>query len=175
MTVTEPLVEVRLEQLPLAIYREASEHNDELLREFALIKEQDQSEARYVPRRLLALIADVTARFSGFSVEQTMQLDAAADRGETCIDLVYRVPPEVKQASIDLDVLLDEADDFCRRGKNLLTLATPPRALAFRRWFLGEFVRQIDGHPPLPWPDFSRREPAAPGTVAGHLEEPTST
>ena len=38
MTPTPTLVEVRLEQLPLDVYRHASEHTAELLREFALIK-----------------------------------------------------------------------------------------------------------------------------------------
>jgi hypothetical protein len=153
---TEALVEVRIEQVPLGIYREVSEHTDELLREFALIREQDPAESRYVPRRLLALIADITERFSGFSVEQTNQLQAALQRGEKAVDLVYRVPGEVRQATVDLAAMLDEADEFCRRGQELLTLATPPRALAFRRWFLGEFVRQIDGLPPRPWPEYAR-------------------
>ena len=73
------------------------------------------------------------------------------------MDLIYHVPVEVRQAAIDLGVLLDEADDFCRQGDELLTLATPPRAVAFRRWFLEEFVRQIDGQPPVSWEDYQAR------------------
>ena len=156
------LIEVRLLQLPLAAYRDAAEHGDELLREFALIKERDPDEGRSVPRRLLALVADLTDRFSGFSAEQRVQLEAALERGESELDLVYRVPPHMKEATVDLGVMLDEADAFCREGKELLTLATPPPALAFRRWFLEEFARQIDGQPPLPWPDYCRREGLAP-------------
>jgi hypothetical protein len=152
------LVEVRIEQLPLEVYRSAAEHSDELLREFALIKERDVDEGRSVPRRLLALVAELGERFSAFSTEQTTQLESALERGESVLDLVYRVPPEARQATIELDAMLDEADRFCREGKELLTLATPPAALAFRRWFLEEFVRQIDGEPPLPWPDYCRRE-----------------
>jgi hypothetical protein len=153
-----PLVEVRIEQLPLRVYRDAAEQSDELLREFSLIKEQDADGGRSVPRRLLALVSERGERFSGFSTAQTSQLEAALQRGETELDLVYRVPPEVRQASIELGAMLDEADVFCREGKELLTLATPPTALAFRRWFLDEFVRQIDGEAPLPWPEFCRRE-----------------
>ena len=166
MSEAATLVEVRLEQLPLDVYRQTSEHNDELLREFALIKERDPDESRSVPRRLLALIAELEARFSAFSAEQTRQLEAALARGEKAIDLVYRVPPEVRQATIDLGRMLDEADDFCREGKDLLTLATPPAALAFRRWFLEEFVRQIDGEPPRPWPEYARRPEGGPGPEA---------
>ena len=151
------LVEVRIEQLPLELYREASEHNDELLREFALIRDRDPDESRSVPRRLLTLVAELGERFSGFSGEQTSQLQAALERGDRSIDLRYRVPAEARRASIDLGAMLDEADAFCREGKELLTLTTPPAALAFRRWFLAEFVRQLDGEPPLPWPEYSRR------------------
>ena len=48
---------------------------------------------------------------------------------------------------VELPRTLAEADEFCRRGE-LLTLATPPEYVAFREWFLGEIVRQLDGQPP---------------------------
>jgi hypothetical protein len=51
--------------------------------------------------------------------------------------------------------MLDEADEFCRQGKHLLTLATPPDLRRYRQWFLGEFVAQIGGRPPTPWPLFA--------------------
>ncbi len=60
------------------------------------------------------------------------------------------MPPEVAAAARRLGDLLDEADEFCRSG-HLLTVATQPESVAFRRWYLGEFQRQIDGHPPGPW------------------------
>ncbi len=157
----DALVEVRIEQLPLDVYRDVSEHNDELLREFALIRERDLGEARSVPVRLLALIAEVEAQFSGFSADQSRQLESALQRGDKTIDLVYRVPSTVKQASIDLSAMLDEADDFCRAGKELLTLATPPMGVAFRRWFLEEFVRQIDGERPRSWAEYCQQEGVA--------------
>ena len=33
----------------------------------------------------------------------------------------------------------------------MLTLATPPAALAYRRWYLEELTQQLDGLPPRPW------------------------
>ena len=51
---------------------------------------------------------------------------------------------------MELTGLLEEADDYCRRGE-LLTLATPPELVAFRNWYLGQVVEQIDGRPPTPW------------------------
>jgi hypothetical protein len=147
MTDTVDLVEVRIVAMPLDAYREASEHSDELMREFALIHATDAS----VPRRLLELVERLRNEFSGFTIEQDTDLHDALDRGDESIDLVYRVPREVKQAAVELAVLLDEADQFCREGNDLLTLATPPRAVAFRRWFLDQFARQIDGLEPSRW------------------------
>jgi len=146
--VPEPaLVEIRILDMPVDAYREASEHGDELMREFALIQEGDAE----VPRRLLALADELRGRFSGFTTAQDAQLQEALAGGEGTITLHYLVPAGVKEACISLGVMLDEADDFCRRGQDLLTLATPRRALAFRHWFLDQFVRQVDGLAPSPW------------------------
>lgn len=146
---TAGLVDVRIVALPLDAYREASEHGDELLREFALIRASDTD----VPRRLVNLVDRLGVEFRGFTAEQDADLRAALERGDDTIDLVYRVPPQFKQAVVELGVLLDEADQFCREGNELLTLATPPRALAFRRWFLDQFARQVDGLEPTRWED----------------------
>ena len=48
--------------------------------------------------------------------------------------------------------LLDLADAFCREER-LLSLARTPEQRRFQRWFLGEFVRQVQGEAPLAWPD----------------------
>jgi hypothetical protein len=48
--------------------------------------------------------------------------------------------------------LLDLADAFCR-DQRLLSLARSSEQREFQRWFLGEFVRQQAGHPPLAWHD----------------------
>lgn len=145
------LVEVHLLGLPVEIHRAASEHSDELQREFALLRvQQSDAETSDVPARLLALIDDLGERFAGFTESTEADLEDAMDRGDESIDLVFRVPPAAKEAAEALGALLDEADDFCRTG-GLMTLATPASALAYRRWYLEEFTRQIDGLPPAPW------------------------
>lgn len=143
------LVTVEILKLPLAVSRRASEQNDELMREFALIKEEGTD---HVPARLVALVDELNARFGMFAAGPSAAMEAALERGDAEIDLVYRVPPETTQAVVELATLLDEADEFCRAG-DLLTLATPPEALAFRRWFLDEFARQLGGAPPRSWPE----------------------
>ncbi len=97
-----------------------------------------------MPARLTALVDELRGRFSGFTLQPEAELADAAARGADTIDLEYHLPPEAIQAAADLGAMLDEADEFCRNG-DLLTLATPPEALAYRRWFLGEFARQAAG------------------------------
>ena len=149
------LVTVKLLGFPLEVYRRASEHNDELLREFALIRGEGE---QHVPDRLLALIEDLRVRFAGFTQGPTLAIQAALDRGDSEIDLRYDVPPEAADGALQLGALLDEADDFCRSG-DLLTLATLPETLSFRRWYLEEFVRQVAGQPPCSWSVFLEATP----------------
>ena len=149
------LVTILILGMPVPVYLRASEHGDELMREFALIAASAAASGGEVevPTRLTAVVEEMRGRFSGFTLQPEAELADAARRGVDVINLEYRLPPEAIQAAADLGDLLDEADEFCRSG-DLLTLATPAEALAFRRWFLGEFARQAAGEAPLPWSDW---------------------
>jgi hypothetical protein len=150
--VTEPqLVEVRLVGFSLPAFQHSSEHHDELFREFRLMLTQEGPSELRVPERLLRLVEELDAKFAGFTAGPQAELDAALDRGDTTIDLTFFVPPEVAPAATQFAELLAEADDFCRQG-DLLTLAPPPEAIRFRDWYLAEFVAQIEGRPPTPYP-----------------------
>ncbi len=148
------LVEVRLLRFPLALWQRSQEHVDELLREFALIA-QGEDEHSSVPRRLLNLVAELSATYAGLSVGTEQERDEAIERGEAEIDLLYRTPREAAGAVQHLGDMLDQADAYCRQGSHLLTLQTPPDQLRFRQWFLAEFLRQFDGAPPVPWPEYA--------------------
>jgi hypothetical protein len=149
---------VRLLRIPLPVQMRSTEHFDGLMREFALIamdadRDGDPS-SRHVPARLLDLVAELTQQYSSFTADVTAERDAAIARGESEIDLTYRVPVSVVDATRRLEVLLDEVDDYCRSGQHLITLETPPESRAFREWYLSEFVAQIEqGRDPVPWPD----------------------
>ncbi|MDQ2827225.1 MAG: hypothetical protein M3Y04_09760 [Actinomycetota bacterium] len=150
---TDPaLVEVRLLRFPLILWGRSQEHVDELLREFALIAESE-GEHPSVPRRLLALVAELTKTFAGISLSTERHRDDAIARGETVTDLVYHIPPGASGAIRHLGEMLDQADEYCRQGSHLLTLQTSADQLAFRRWFLDEFLDQIAGAAPTPWTD----------------------
>ena len=151
-TAADGLVTIRLLELPVRIHAKASEHTDELMREFTYIRAQSEDpEGTTVPAKLLDLVDELTGRFSGFTAGSEAELDAAVTDGTTSIDLEYVVPPDVAAACIHLGELLDDADEYCRDGDVLLTLATPDDLVAYRRWFLDEFVRQASGEPPRPW------------------------
>ena len=146
------LVEVRLLKLPLDIWQRTQEHVDGLLREFALIA-SDGDAPTATPGRLLSLVEQLSAGYGGFSEAQRAEMEAALVRGESQIDLAYLVPVEAGPAAQQLGDMLDEADEYCRNGKHLLTLATPDEELRFRHWFISEFVSQLGGAAPTPWSD----------------------
>lgn len=147
------LVEVHLRALPLDVWQRAQEHVDGLLREFVLIVQDEEARAA-TPGRLLALIEELSAGYGEFSEEQRREMQAAMERGDRVIDLTYRVPAAAAGAAQQLADMLEEADDYCRRGDHLLTMATPSESLRFRRWFISEFTGQIAGRPPTAWPDY---------------------
>ena len=147
------LLTVRLLQVPVPLWGRTREHSEELQREFALM---GMSEDRTgVPARLLELIRHLRARYGQASSPQEEQLRAALEQGVESVDVEYLLPPTVAEHSTAIGALLDEADDHCRAGDHLLTLATPEDLVVFRRWFLGEFVRQAHGEPPTPWPAYA--------------------
>ena len=147
------LVEVRLVGLSLADYADSAAHHDELFREFALVLSDRPGPHDEVPRRLLTVMEELNERFGGFTAAPQGELQAALERGEDSIDVTFHVPAEAKDAALRIGELLAAADEYCRAGE-LLTIAAPPAAVRFRDWYLHEFVAQIDGEPPTPWPAF---------------------
>ena len=163
-TFSGPLVTVHLLELPVPLATRARQWFEELMREFALIHAGmvDGPGRPEVPGRLLAMVDMLVTRYSGLNDDARERLEAAIDRGDRLVqDHVTTVPPEAAQACQGLADMMDEADEFCRQGRHLLTLATPPDVLAYRRWYLSEVVVQIAGERPTPWPAY--RERAAAG------------
>jgi hypothetical protein len=145
------LFDVVLLNLPVEDFRRSQQHHDALLREFALVGVDADERVDSVPGRLLALVRALGQQFGRLSAEPQARLSEAVENDVAHIDLHFRVPAAAKGAALDLGRLLDEADEYCQRG-DLLTLAAPPDVRAFRARYLEEFVRQVDGAPPRPWP-----------------------
>jgi hypothetical protein len=146
---TDELARIDLLRFPVQIRGRAQQNHEGLMREFALIANPHPASEHDIPVRLLRIVVDLRDRYGGFTNESSAELDAAAERGDEEMDLTLLVPAAARGAAVELTGLLEEADDYCRRGE-LLTLATPPELVAFRNWYLGQVVEQIDGRPPTP-------------------------
>ena len=161
------LVDIQILRLPVPVLRRAAEHSDALLREFRLILERRPGEGRAIPGQLLTLVDELAGRYSGFNAGADADLQLAYERGAAWIDLSYRLPADVGSAAARLDLLFDEADEYCRAGADLLTLSAPPDAVAVRKWFLQEFSRQAAGEPAQAWPASPW---FLPGAATGELQ-----
>ncbi len=154
---------VHLLGIPVDLHLRSRQHSDDLLREFALITagrpEPSAPAERGVPQRLLDLIEQLNRTYAGESAEAELALEKAQASGQATYDLTSTVPAGAAIAARRLAALLDESDEYCRTGEHLLTLATPPDQLRFRRWYLGEFERQAAGHPPTPWSAYVEPDP----------------
>jgi hypothetical protein len=162
---TDVLVEVRMLGLPIPLWNRWRQHQDERIRELTLITLEPDARAAgdRVPARLLELVDRLRDEFAVFTLEQTEGLEAALVAGDESIDVTCRVPASARDAGLQLDAMLDEVEHYCREGR-LLALQAPPECVEFRRWFLGEFVRQIDGTAPTPWSERTRRRNAGQAT-----------
>ena len=161
-------VDIRLRRVPVEVHRRSAEHQEELQREFQLIVFGANAHDVDVPKRLAELIETLNSEYSGLSAAQTKLLDDAMVRHDDVVEeLTYTLPAAVAKACITLSRMLDECDEYCRRGEGLLTLATPNEALAYRRWYLGEFVAQAKGLPPLAWDDVDIDAVAASPVLRG--------
>lgn len=172
------LITVQLLQLPIDVQVRSSAHHDALIREFQVIRAGEPDD-KSVPHQLIALVDELTERYAGLGDSQRAVFQAAVDEGHTAIDLSYPVPPEVGPALVRLAELMAEADEYCRTGAHLLTLATPPEAVRYREWFCGQFVDQIAGAQPVPWPDFVGAypidDPTVPSTTSRAHHEGTGS
>jgi hypothetical protein len=146
------LVPIHIVDLPVAVHARAREHSDGLQREFRLVAEYLREEPEpSVPARLLELMTALSSSYGEFTGEQEEALEEAMAVGQESLTLTFHVPPEAAGAALALGAMLDEADEFCRAGRHLLTLATPPELVEYRRWYLQQFVDQIAGAAPVPW------------------------
>lgn len=148
---------VRILQLPVRSYLDFRNHYRELWRELRLISLAHESQYP-----IAKSLSDLFTRFEAEvpSLVGTDLLKDALSIGAGTADLEIAVPQRSRATVGQMLELLELADAFCR-AERLLTLAFSPEQQRFQRWYLGEFVRQCQGHDPQPW------EPPG-GAVPGH-------
>lgn len=171
------MVPVRLLGLPVSLRARAQEHDQDLLRELALIRVgADQPEAGSVPARLLSLADELRDIYGAFSAGPDAEIEAATHAGLESVDVTYQVPLHALSFIRRVAQTLEEAEEFSRAGKYLLTVAAPPDVAAYRRWVFAEFDRQIQGGPAVSWPDALATidSPSRPShdSRAGRIPEP---
>jgi hypothetical protein len=74
----------------------------------------------------------------------------AYDAGLVTFDSVVPMPAETLEIVPPAVRMLEEVDDYCRRG-DLLTLARPADLVALQTWITGEVMAQFQGAEPIPW------------------------
>jgi hypothetical protein len=149
-------VEVHLLQLPVPLAERARQHFEGLMREFTLIAagNEEGGSQHPTPARLIELVDALTVQFAGVSTEADQRLQDAIDaRLEVIDDHILVLPPAAGPASQALGDMIDEADDYCRAGEHLLTLASPADCIVYRKWYLGQVISQLAGATPVAWPD----------------------
>jgi hypothetical protein len=150
VTNDEPMRRVVLVGLPVRLWDRARQHSEAVVREFAFIVADGRTDTT-LARRLLEIAQTSDARYAHLNPDAEVRVENALARGEETITVAVFVPEAFKQHINDAVPVLIQVDEYCRNG-TLLTLATPDDLRAFWGWYLGEFVRQIDGEPPIPWP-----------------------
>jgi hypothetical protein len=145
---------VRFIRAPVRLMLDANRHQQELVRELTLIQLSEDASKQELPARLVEMVERHRAEFSTLTFRRRTEIAEEIRRGATSVDLEIDVPAGAGPAAAEMQETLAEADEFCRNGE-LLTLAATAEFVAFRNWFLGEIVRQLDGDPPTPWPNGS--------------------
>jgi hypothetical protein len=134
---------------PVRAFAEFRRHYHELRREVRLLALAH--EAKYpLAKDLSDLFGSLERELhEGFGADR---VDQALETENATVDLHVAMPRRAAATIGRFIELLDLADAFCREER-LLSLARSPEQQRFQRWFLGEFVRQEQGDPPLAWQD----------------------
>ena len=139
---SEPLYTIRLGAVPTSLLLAAKSHIDNVVREFELVK-TDQERAGLPTNDVPARLIDVVTRgFASARADIKRQAVEAAARGDAETNLVLRQPASAAVAGEEYLAALDEADRYARAAK-LLTLEAPPVHQLFRRWYVQSLVDQI--------------------------------
>ena len=99
---------VRLVQVPVALMTQWGEHQQELLREFALIQMSDQATKADMPSRLLEVIDHHRPAFNRLAVRTRGQFARAREEHEQYIDLELDLPPGAPDAAREVRALFVE-------------------------------------------------------------------
>lgn len=140
---------------PVELGMSTVEHVEDWVREFKLMAlgNQDRTSRSDVPARLQAMVELLTRRYAADLSEPDRVRAAAAARGLETVDLAYPAGEGAEGEAVvrGWQAMLAEVDEYCR-AEDLLTLQRTPEQVRLQDWVCEQFVRQLHGEPPQPWP-----------------------
>ena len=136
-------VRISLGSVPTPLVVAAKRHVDNLVREFLLAASGDRSGTTApVPEPLALLVDRVVHRFEEARLAMKRQATDAARVGAAQTTIELDLSLDAADAAEEYLEALDDADAYCRANR-MLTLETPPQHRIFRRWYIGEVVKQV--------------------------------
>ncbi|MGH3354672.1 MAG: ATP-binding protein [Nocardioidaceae bacterium] len=144
------LVTVYLLNAPPMVVHHHRNRWQELVREMWLVALGGESEQQELAHRFCTYAQMVDADM--YITEQSAQEYARAlcDHAPF-MDAIFEVPRSRREVFVNALELARELDEKAI-GDHLLYRTPGPQAAQLRDWWLGEFIRQIDGEPPMAWP-----------------------
>jgi anti-sigma regulatory factor (Ser/Thr protein kinase) len=149
----DPVLDVLLLGIPVALLQKASEEYEGLFRELRLMKEHADAAPGLpsaLPERLSVLVSDIGTRFNGFGPGMDEMWQELVDKQVDTYDWHLALPQSAVVACEFYDAMLDEADEFGLSAR-LLSFPASATSVAVRRWFLSELIGQLRGRAPVPW------------------------
>jgi anti-sigma regulatory factor (Ser/Thr protein kinase) len=143
---------VLFERVPVDAYLRLQEQNDAVLRELELLAFTADLAGDAEPSPELTAVIEASRQY--FNVQREgfrREVAAAAERGESTVDLVGEYSPAVVAPSADYVELFERAEELAARDEMLVAPADPVVA-KLRRWFIAEMSRQpLEGGMPRPF------------------------
>jgi serine phosphatase RsbU (regulator of sigma subunit)/anti-sigma regulatory factor (Ser/Thr protein kinase) len=141
---------VRLVGVPVRLALESDTNLDDLLREFQVLQ-LAEAPATALPSDLLAIVEEVLDRYAEPRLAGRDVARQAANESLRLFDVGFGVPDGTVEDMRHLTEVLDQVATYCREG-TLLSLAPSDELRAFRRWWVDEVARQVNGSAPTPCP-----------------------
>jgi anti-sigma regulatory factor (Ser/Thr protein kinase) len=143
-------VQVMLLGVPPLVVQHYRKRWLELVREMHLVALAEPSPQQRMAQRFC--VAAQTLHNDLYVIERsTSGYAPALSEAGAAVDAVIDVPPSLRQAFVDLRDLARELEAHWAGGR-LLFVHPGPQAAQLREWWVGEFIGQIDGEEPTPWP-----------------------
>jgi anti-sigma regulatory factor (Ser/Thr protein kinase) len=122
----------------------------ELVREMQLVALGEPSAQQQMAQRFCDAAQAVQSDL--YLIERSAtQLAPVVSDDRTAVDAVFEVRPSMRNALVEIRDMARELEREWA-GIQLLFVHPGKQAVQLREWWLGEFIAQIDGAEPTPWP-----------------------